>query len=30
MNTPQYHVITYLIAWWRHNCDTSQITTVQL
>jgi len=28
MNTPQSDVITYLIAWWRHNYDTSQVTTV--
>jgi len=28
MNTPETHVVTYLIAWWHHNCDTSQVTTV--
>jgi len=25
MNTPQSHVITYLIAWWHHNCETLHI-----
>jgi len=25
MNTLQSHVITYLIAWWRYNCETSHV-----